>query len=181
MRYILTLLSFLSLYAATAQNTVYNYNFPLAEGGTQSTASFAGKKILIITLPVVQTAPADSLLFQLDTLASAHSATLKVIAVPALEDGFTEANKPQLLQWYRSKLSNTVLVSDGLRVRKSSGSQQHPLFKWLTDITQNEVFDIDADGPGYKFFANSSGVLYGVLRPQSRVGGISVQRTLAIQ
>lgn len=155
-----------------------NFSLPKIEGGAQSTAAYAGKKILVITLPVTQSASADSMLYQLDTLAAAHSATLKVIAVPAIEDGFTESNKPQLMQWYRSKLSNTVLITDGLNTRKSSGSQQHSLFKWLTDMTQNEMFDIDAEGPGYKFLIDETGVFYAVLAPQTKISGQRMQRTL---
>lgn len=162
----------------TISTGIPNFTLPKIEGGTQSTAVYAGKKILIVTLPVVQSASADSMLYQLDTLASAHSTALRIIAVPPIEDGFTEANKAQLLQWYRSKLGNTVLITDGLRTRKASGSQQHPLFKWLTNVTQNEVFDIDADGPWYKYVIDEAGVFYAVLAPQTKISGQRMQRTL---
>jgi len=161
--------------------SVYDYTVSRIEGGNQPLSAYQGKKLLVITLPVSQDAAADSLLYSLDTLATAHAAVLKVIAVPAIEDGFTTAQKPQLLQWYRSKLESNILITDGMYTRKASGTQQHPLFKWLTFSNQNEVFDIDAAGPGYKFFSNSSGQLYGVLKPHSKVWGASVQRTLSTQ
>jgi|SanBayMetagenome_1026888.scaffolds.fasta_scaffold19694_1 glutathione peroxidase len=174
----------LSLFICTARllsGSVYDYTVPGIEGGTQQLSAYQGKKILVITLPVSQNASADSLLYSLDTLATAHASELKVIAVPGIEDGFATTNKAQLVQWYRSKLGSNILITDGIYTRKTSGTQQHPLFKWLTSSDQNEVFDIDAAGPGYKFISNSSGQLYGVLKPHSKVWGSSVQRTLSIQ
>ncbi|MBI5370932.1 MAG: hypothetical protein HZA79_02770 [Sphingobacteriales bacterium] len=163
------------------QDSAYQYSVTKIEGGSQSLSSFQGKKILLITLPIVNNASSDSLLYSLDTLGTAHAADLKIIAVPSYEDGFTEAQKSQLEQWWRSKLGGHILITDGAYTRKTSGVQQDPLFKWLTTATQNEVFDIDVEGPGYKFFVSGTGVLYGVLRPQSKISGRSVQATLRLQ
>lgn len=162
-------------------NTVYSYSVPKIEGGVQQLSTYQGKKILIVTLPVSRNASADSLLFSLDTLASARVTSLKVIAVPSYEDGFTNAQRAQLKQWYRSKLSSSILITDGLYTRSSSGNQQHPLFKWLTKLAENEAFDVDISSPGCKFFTNSSGRLYGVLKERSKMWGNAVQKTLGIQ
>jgi glutathione peroxidase len=178
----------LSIFSATALlaalffvNTVYNYNVPKIEGGTQNLSTYQGKKVMVVTLPLIQTAAADSFLYALDTIATRHVAHLKVIAVPAMEDGYTAAQKQRLQTWYRSKLNAGVVITEGLYTRKISGAQQHPLFKWLTSATENEHLDIDVEGPGYKFFTNSNGGLYGVLRPQSKMWGSTVQRTLNMQ
>jgi glutathione peroxidase-family protein len=162
-------------------NTIHSYTVPRIEGGNQSLSAYSGKKILVITLPLTQNASADSMLYALDTVASAHSATLKVIAVPSYEDGYTPVQQAQLEQWYRSKLGNYILITEGLYTRKTSGAQQHALFKWMTIVAENEVFDMDVEGPGYKFFANGSGQLYGVLKSQSKMSGSSVQKTLNMQ
>lgn len=164
-----------------AITSIHEFSVSKAEGGQQSLSAYQGKKILVITLPIQQSASADSLLYSLDTLASAHSSTLVVIAVPAYEDGFIDSMKIDLLQWYRSKLGNQIVITDGCHTRKTSGTQQHPLFKWLTQTSQNGVFDIDVEGPGSKFFANIDGKLYGVLRPQIKVSGRLVQKTLQLQ
>lgn len=161
--------------------SIHNYSVPEIEGGNQQLSTFQGKKILVITLPLVQNPSTDSFLFALDTLAVAHQDSLKVVGVPSYEDGYTPAQKNQLKQWYRSKLGNYVVIAKGLHTRKTSGGQQHPLFKWLTRVNQNEVFDIDVEGPGYKFFAHVNGDLYAVLRPQSGISGMSVQRVLSMQ
>ena len=162
-------------------NTIHSYSVSQIEGGSQSLSAFQEKKILVITLPVTPGAAADTILYSLDTLALAHSASLKVIAVPAYEDGYTPAQKSQLIQWYRSKLNNNIIITDGMYTRKTSGAQQAPLFKWLTDVEENEVFDTDVEGPDFKFFANGGGQLFSVLSPQSKISGAAVQKTLRLQ
>lgn len=161
-------------------NSIYSFSIPL-NGNSQSLSGYEGKKILVVTLPTVQNAAADSMLYSLDTLSTAHTNTLKVIAVPSIEDGFTEVQASTLNTWYHSKLNSQVLITDGLYTHKASGLQQHPLFKWLTDVNQNTHFDIDAEGPGYKFFTNGNGQLYGVLRPSTKISGNAVQKTLRME
>jgi len=175
---------FISAVVGTAfllNGNIHNFTIPKIEGGNQQLSGFQNKKIMVITLPLVQNYEADSFLFALDTLASAHTSTLKVIAVPSFEDGYTAAQQYQLKQWYRSKLGSYIVISKGLHTRKTSGAQQHPLFKWLTRVNQNEVFDIDVEGPGTKFFAGEDGNLYAVLRPHSKISGMSVQRVINMQ
>ncbi len=159
---------------------IYDFSVPRINGGTQSLSDYQGKRILVITLPVEQSPAADSLLYSLDTLGAARAQTLQIIGVPAIEDGYTAGNNSALQQWYFSKLGSHVLVTSGLYTRKASGSQQHPLFKWLTTASQNEVFDIDAEGPGFKFFTKQTGELIGVLRPHTKVSSNAVQRTLQL-
>jgi glutathione peroxidase-family protein len=158
--------------------TIHNFTVPKIEGGNQALSAYQGKKILVITLPTAQNTSADSMLYALDTIATAHTANLKVIAVPAFEDGFTIAQKNTLKLWYRTKLSNQVLITDGIYTRKTSGTQQHVLFKWLTNADQNDVFNIDANNVGFKFFANGSGVLYNVMHPHTKISGITVQKAI---
>ena len=160
---------------------IFDYAVPQINNSTIALSTLQGKKLLIITLPLQRTPTADSALYALDTLATAHAADVKVIAVPAFEDGFTASQKNNLRQWYRSKLGNHIIITDGLYTRKTSGSQQHALFKWLTDSNQNNAFDIDVSGPGFKFFVRANGELYAVLRPKTKIWGPSVNRTLNMQ
>lgn len=162
-------------------DSVYIFSVPRIEGGGQQLSAYQGKKMLIVTLPISPTNSADSFLFSLDTLSTARINTLKVVAVPSFEDGFTSNQRATLMQWYRSKLSSNILITDGVSVRRSSGSQQHPLFKWLTTMAENGSFDVDITEPGCKFFIDASGKVYGVLKDRSKMWGISVQRTLGIQ
>jgi glutathione peroxidase-family protein len=161
--------------------SIYDYSFAKIEGGTQTMTAFQGKRILFVTLPIQQNTSADSMLYSLDTLAAAHTNNLSVIAVPSYEDGYTASQQTQLKNWYRSKLGNYITISTGLFTRKTSGAQQHVLFKWLTTDTMNDAFNMDVLGPGQKFFISSTGALFGVLAPQTKIWGTAVQRTLQIQ
>ena len=162
-------------------SSIYNYAVPKIEGANQSLSSYQGRKIMVITLPIIQNVSSDSLLYSLDTLGAAHQVDLAIIAVPSYEDGFTVAKKSQLKQWYRSKLGNYITVTDGLYTYKSSGSQQHELFAWLTKVSMNGIFDMDTEGPGSKFFVNANGELYSVMPPAVRVSSKTVNRIINAQ
>lgn len=159
----------------------FQFSVDKIEGGKDSLVHYQGMKVLIVTLPASVSPAGDTLLMSLDSLGMARVGQLKIIAVPSVEAGFSQVNRDALKQWYRSKLGAHIVVTDGMYTRKMSGSLQHPLFKWLTDVAINKVFDIDAESAGYKYFINAGGVLYGVLLPHSRAGGLAVTRTLAIQ
>ena len=180
MKIVRTGILFMLLSFTMYTESIYSHSVTTIEGGNQSLSAYQGKKLLIVTLPLQQTAATDSLLYSLDTLSAARSAGLQVVAVPAFEDGFTIAQKTSLQQWYRSRLGNQVIITDGLYTRKAAGAQQHPVFAWLTRLEKNENFDIDADAPGYKFFVSAAGQLVGVLRPHTKMSSMAVQRTLQL-
>jgi glutathione peroxidase-family protein len=169
------------LSAATLPGSIYTYSVPKIEGGNQQLNALQGKRLLVIVLPVQQSASADTMLYCLDTLATAHAANLKVIAVPSYEDGYTPSIKNSLKTWYRSKLNNNIVITDGLYTRKTSGNQQHGLFHWLTNDNLNGIFDNDITGPGHKFFVKASGDLYGELGSPVKISGQAVQRILQMQ
>jgi len=161
--------------------SIYSYSVPTIEGGSQGLSAYQGKRMLIVTLPIQQTVAADSFLYSLDTLASAHSANFKVIGVPSYEDGYTVSQRNQLQQWYRSKLNTNITITEGLYTRRTSGTQQHGLFKWLTDPELNESFDIDVTGPNFKFFVKEDGGLYGVIESLTKISSGAVYKTLSLQ
>jgi glutathione peroxidase-family protein len=169
------------LLAGIFLSSIYNYAVPKIEGGSQALSYYQGKKIMVITLPIQQNASSDSLLYSLDTLGAAHQVDLAIVAVPSYEDGFTIAKKSQLQQWYRSKLGNYITVTNGVYTNKSSGSQQHQLFKWLTKASLNGIFEIDVEGAGSKFFVNANGELYSVMPPAARVSSKTVNRIINTQ
>jgi len=157
---------------------IYQYNLPLLNGGNIALSAYQGKKIMIVTLPVVQDAESDAWLFSLDSLAAAHLDSLAVVGVPAFEDGYTGSNKAALSAWYHAKLSGHVLVSDGLYTQSGSGEQQNGLFSWLTHPELNGTFSIEPQSPGYKFLVSSQGTLYAVLRPKTRLGSLVIDKLL---
>ena len=131
-----------------------------------------------MTLPIVQNSANDSVLHSLDSLRATYSGSLIIIGVPSYEDGYTPAIKNTLTTWYRSILNMEVVVTDGLYTRKTSGSQQDPLFKWLTNKDKNGHFDQDISGQKNKFFIWTDGELTGVLGTQTRLGGVTMNDLL---
>ena len=103
---------------------------------------------------------------------------LQIIAVPSYEDGYTPALKNQLMHWYRSILGMGIIVTEGERTRKTSGSQQHPLFVWLTDKDKNGFFEQDVAGPRHKFIVWTNGELTSVLGAPIRIGGTAMNNLL---
>jgi glutathione peroxidase len=148
---------------------IYTYTVNSIEGTNKPLNACTGKKIFIITLPTQQNNANDSLLRSLDSIRAAYTTTVQIIAVPAYEDGYTLALKPQLKQWYRSKLGMGIIVTEGMYTRKTSGTQQHALFKWLTDKTKNGHFDQDVTGVKNKFMVWTDGELVAVLAAQTKI------------
>ena len=158
--------------------SIYTHSVTSIEGDNKPLSAYQDKKILIITLPTVQNASNDSLLHSMDSLRAANAGALIIIAVPSYEDGFTPAIKNTLKAWYRSILSQDIIVTDGLYTRKTSGSQQHPLFKFLTDKEKNGHFDQDVLEPRNKFFIWTNGELTGVLGAPTKLGGSAMSSLL---
>jgi glutathione peroxidase len=158
--------------------SIYTHSVTTIEGVNKPLTAYQGKKMLIITLPMEQNNYNDSLLHALDSMNTAYNGSLTIIAVPSYEDGYNTSIKESLKQWYRSILSNQVIVTEGMYTRKSSGSQQHALFKWLTDKTRNGHFEKDVSGPRNKFVVWTDGGLIGVLGEQTRIGGSTLNSLL---
>lgn len=162
----------------TLSQSVYTYTVKSIEGSTMPLNAYTGKKILVITLPTQQNSSNDSLLHSLDSIRATYTGLLQIIAVPSYEDGYTPALKNQLMQWYRSILGMGIIVTEGERTRKTSGSQQHPLFVWLTDKDKNGFFEQDVAGPRHKFIVWTNGELTSVLGAPIRIGGAAMNNLL---
>lgn len=168
---------------ATAWYTesIYTHSVKTIEGPQQQLSAYQGKKILFITLPITRTNAVDSVLTSIDSLGDANETTLKIIAVPSFEDGYTNNQKQALKNWYRQFLDSSIIITTGLYTRKSSGNQQHKVFKWLTYQSRNGFMNEEVEGPLDKFMVRANGELMGVLHARSKVGGAAMQRMLVSQ
>lgn len=166
------------IFAFSVISDFYSFNLPRLEGGTKSVSGFQGRKVLVTILPVTRTNSTDSLLSVIDSLGTVNNSTLGIIAVPSFEHGFEIEQRDSLLAWYRSKLSDSIVITDGLYTMMSSGTQQSPLFEWLTHKDQNGHFEAEISGIGQKYFINETGELYAVLGPEVKYGGGTVRKML---
>jgi glutathione peroxidase len=154
MKYILALLCLSAAYTADCQG-LYDHSFRDLNSKNVHLKDFAGKKILFIILPVSAT---DSLADQLKSFVTMYGDKVQVIGVLSQEDGYSPDRKADVMAIYQN---TGILITDVIRARKGNG--QSPLMKWLTNKNENGHFDMDAKGPGQKFFVNEQGKLYAVL------------------
>jgi glutathione peroxidase-family protein len=179
MKKFITIIAGAFLISTTAfSQSVYTYSVQSIEGPNKPLNACAGKKLLVITLPIQQNASSDSLLRSLDSIRAAYTSTLQIIAVPSYEDGYTPAIKNQLKQWYRSILSMDIIVTEGMYTRRTSGNQQHAFFKWLTDKTKNGHFDQDVAGSRHKFMVWTDGELTAAMVARTKLNSPTMNELL---
>jgi len=178
MKKLVLISSFIVLSAWLYSESIYTLSVTSIEGVNKPLNAYQGKKILLITLPVHRTNSNDSLLRSLDSLRNSYNGSLIIIGTPSYEDGYRDSLKNSLKQWYRSFLSMNIVVTKGMYTRKTSGNQQHILYRWLTDKSKNNHFDKDIYGPKEKFVVWTNGELVGVLGPYSKIGGSTLNNLL---
>lgn len=169
------------LLGAAYIESIYSYTIGSLEGNSISLSSYQGKKMLIMTIPTVKDSVNDSLLVEINGLALSHADSVKVIAVPSYEDGYTVERNNELKLWYRSILNPDIIVTEGMYTRKTSGTQQSPLFKWLTDKDKNGHFDQDVFGPMQKFVVWTDGGLSAVMGAPTKLNGAVMNNVLSGQ
>jgi glutathione peroxidase len=151
----------------------YTLSFKNINGQRVATDSFRNKKLLVVILP---TDTDSAFLKQVDSVSNQYSNDITIIGVPGAE---TMANTPasSLKSFYQQFLGPRVIVTEVMRTTKAS-SQQHALFRWLTNKDENLHFDINAAGPGSKYFINGNGELYGVLGPSVQFTSSLISSTI---
>ena len=158
--------------------SVYQYSIKTIEGTIVPIASYQGKKILIITLPMSVESTAITMLRSLDSLSASYTGTLQVIGFPASEDGYPQNNIDSLYTWYRSILGPLVVISKVVYSHKKSGIQQDALFKWLTNKNLNGHFNSDVSGIFNEFILWTDGQLIAAMKPGLVVNMAAVKEIL---
>lgn len=150
-----------AVFTVLLSGSIYEISIEKADGTTVSLNQYQANKMLVVVLPSQQTEAGVVFLHQLDSVSKVHT-DYQFIGVPSYEDGYTDA-ATGVQAWYSSLVDSQVTITTGMYTRKTSGSQQHPLFAWLTNTNGNGSFDEDVRGVGSKFFINESGELIGEL------------------
>jgi glutathione peroxidase len=140
------------------QSSIYNIQIESINGSTIGMNAFSNKKILITTISY-DSVNIQQLLY-LDSLQNTDT-SLKVIAIPAKD--FSDTGNDTTIAELVSSLDIDIVVTKSAYVRKSAGSNQQPLSKWLTSVTENMHFDADIESIGQFFIVSKTGVLYSVL------------------
>ncbi len=167
MKIIIALLAALTT-AHMFNNGVYDYSVTTIEGQTHTLQEYAGKKIMVIILPVTQTADDSAYLRKMDSVALTNSSRFTLIGIPSYEDGYTDSSLAALQPFYRSLLDTSVVISQGMYTHQSSDSLQSPLFNWLTHVSGNTHYEQEVGGIGQGYYINEAGELTSIIMPPAR-------------
>jgi glutathione peroxidase len=141
---------------STKAKTVYHISLKSLDGKSNiDLASFKGKKILF-----VNTASECGYTYQyegLEQLYKDKKDKLVIIGCPCNQFGFQEpGDSSKIREFCSKKFSVTFLLSEKLEVK---GNQQHPLYKWLTQKTENGVLDTEVKWNFNKYLIGTDGKL----------------------
>ena len=139
-------------------SSIYDIQVTELGGNNINLSSYSGKKLVIGFFD--GSAPDIDWLQYMDSLQSLDT-SIKIIVMPA--NDFNVASNDSALVSLRDSLSLGILMLKPAYVKKSSGNNQHPLCKWLSDVNENTHFDKDIESAGQLFIVNRTGNLYSVL------------------
>jgi glutathione peroxidase-family protein len=131
--------------------------------------SYQGMKVLIVIIPLNDRGTAA--IEELANFKATLGNKIAVIGIPSIEEGYQKSDDITLKKLYKQDRNIDILITEGVKVKKGSGTAQAELMKWLTDYKRNGHFDTDVQGAGDKFFVSETGKLYAVLSPQMSLFG----------
>jgi glutathione peroxidase len=156
-------------------DSIYDLSVTTIDGKTIHLDNFKGKKILIVVLPL---SPTDTIL-PVSDLKSVQTKypSLVVIGFVSYEAGFKKTDKEKIKKMYKDMPPGFILT-ETIKAAKVAGKEQAPVLQWLTHRQRNKHFDEDIKKPGYKFFIDERGELYGALDPKIKISSPLIDRVI---
>ncbi|HMP94045.1 MAG TPA: glutathione peroxidase [Phnomibacter sp.] len=144
----------LMAFAPTVKN-IYSFKVEAIDGGTIDFSKFKGKKIL-----VVNTASQCGYTYQyegLEQLYNTYKSKLVIVGFPANNFGGQEpGSNAQIQEFCSSKFKVSFPMAAKVSVK---GSDTAPIFKWLTQKSENGVLDANISWNFNKFLLDENGNL----------------------
>jgi glutathione peroxidase len=139
-------------------NGIYDFKVPALDGSNIDFSKYKGKKILI-----VNTASKCGYTKQYEDLQKLHEAyksKLVIIGFPANNFGGQEpGSNAEIKEFCKKNYGVSFPMAEKVSVK---GSDIHPLFKWLTNKSENGVMDADIKWNFTKFLLDENGKLIAV-------------------
>ena len=148
----------IALFSFRTATSIYSISVQNINNASISLNVYQSKNIIIAVFNPAS--PNTVFLKALDSLAIQNT-NVKIIAIPAKELG---AGSTSALATLAGTFSSGLMVTKPMNVRKNAGANQHALFKWLTNYSENGHFDVDVSEAEQVFVVNASGNLYAVLQ-----------------
>ena len=137
---------------------LYDFKVPSLEGSTIDFSKFKGKKVLIVnTASECGYTPQYA---DLQKLYEAYKSKLVIVGFPANNFGGQEpGSNTEIKEFCKKNYGVTFSMAEKVSVK---GADIHPLFKWLTNKSENGVMDAEIKWNFTKFLLDEKGKLIGV-------------------
>lgn len=138
--------------------SIHQFKVPSIEGKTIDFSKFKGKKILIVnTASKCGYTPQYA---DLERLHKAYGGKLAIVGFPANNFGGQEPGSNQeIAQFCEKNYGVSFTMAEKVSVK---GDDTHPLFKWLTQKSENGVLDAEIRWNFTKFLLDENGKLLAV-------------------
>ncbi len=155
---LLLMFSFFSFSSTSANSTVtsfYDLTINTIDGDVIDFSSFKGKNVLIVN--VASYCGFTGQYKALEKLFTENKDDLIVIGVPCNQFGGQEPNNEKQIQEFCEKnFGVTFTLTEKVDVK---GTNQHPLYKWLTNKNLNGAIESSVKWNFQKYFINKNGQL----------------------
>lgn len=148
------------LIALFSFTSIYDYSISDIDGNTISLSQFQGKKMLLVN--TASNSQYTSQYQGLEQLYQRYSDSLVIIAIPSNSFGHEPLSNAAIKQFVSSNYNNHFILGAKTDV---AGTNQCPLYNWLTHSAQNGVMENTLSNDFYKFLIDRSGNLIGAFAP----------------
>jgi len=148
---------FLLLTVIVTATGIYDYKMKDINGNDLSLDNFRGKWILIVN--TASYSKYSEQYGSLEKLYQQHKDSLVVIAVPSNSFGHETGDNYSIKKFVTGKYNAHFILAQKTEV---SGTNQEPIYNWLTQQNQNGVMSNRIKNDFYKFLIDKSGNLVGV-------------------
>jgi len=146
-------------------NTIHQFKVKSIEGREIDFAGFAGKKVLIVN--VASACGYTPQYVQLQELHETHGERIVVVGFPCNDFGGQEPGEAvQIREFCSLRYGVTFPLSEKISIL---GSNPHPIYRWLTEKSQNGLSDSRVSWNFQKYFLDEQGHLLGVFPPSCSV------------
>ena len=141
-----------------SMKSIHSYNIKTLDGSSDiNLSSFKGKKIMIVN--TASKCGFTSQYKQLQEMAETYKDKLVIIGCPCNQFGGQEpGNSAEIAGFCEKNYGVTFPLTEKLNVK---GSDQHPLYQWLTSKNSNGALDSEVSWNFCKYIMDEEGQLLG--------------------
>ncbi len=141
--------------------SIHQFKVKSIDGQTIDLADYKGKKLMIVN--IASECGFTHQLAQLQELHEKYGDKLEVIGFPSNDFGGQEPkSEPEILDFCQKEYHVTFPLTEKVKVK---GRNKHPVFKWLTQSSENGHMDNKVGWNFQKYLISEDGELEAMLSP----------------